>query len=58
MKNDRFRINGTIHEEGKEYLIKRPWHSGVDVINWEPDNSIGWNTMMQRLKNVKVSFNQ
>ena len=58
LKNDRFRINGTIHEEGKEYLIKRPWHSGVDVINWEPDNSIGWNTMMQRLKNVKVSFNQ
>lgn len=55
LKNDRFRINGTIHEQGKEYLIKRPWHSGVDVINWEPDNSISFKTMIKRIKNVTLS---
>jgi len=55
LRNDRFKINGTIHEEGKEYLIKRPWHSGVDVINWEPENSIRFKDMMKRIKNVEIS---
>ena len=37
-----FSINGTIHEGGREYLVKRGFFSGVDVINQNKDNRVGF----------------
>ena len=53
LENDLFRIGGTIHEEGKEYLIKRGSFSGVDIVNQNPDNRISFKDMMNRIKRIK-----
>lgn len=50
--NDVFKINGTIHENGKEYLVKRGFFSGVDVINQSRDNRVGFKDMLKRIKRV------
>jgi hypothetical protein len=52
LENDVFRINGTIKEDGKEYLVKRGGLGGVDVVNQNPDNRIGFKDMLKRLKRV------
>jgi hypothetical protein len=52
LENDVFRINGTIKEDGKEYLVKRGGLAGVDVVNQNPDNRIGFKDMLKRLKRV------
>ena len=55
LKNDVFRINGTIHEDGKEYLVKRGLFSGVNVVNQNPDNRVSFKDMIKRLKRVTAS---
>jgi len=55
LENDVFRINGTIKEEGKEYLVKRGFISGVNVINQNPDNRVSFKDMVKRLKRVSSS---
>ncbi|MBP2677079.1 MAG: hypothetical protein H6Q82_144, partial [Deltaproteobacteria bacterium] len=40
LKNDVFTVRGLIHEDGVEYLVKRSFFSGIDVINGNPDNRI------------------
>lgn len=55
LENDVFKINGTIHEDGKEYLIKRGLFSGVNVINQNPDNRVSFKDMLKRLKRVTSS---
>ncbi len=55
LTNDVFRINGTIKEEGREYLVKRGFISGVNVINQNPDNSVSFKDMLKRLKRVGSS---
>jgi hypothetical protein len=52
LENDVFRINGTIKEGGTEYLVKRGFISGVNVINQNPDNRVSFKDMIKRLKRV------
>ena len=52
LENDVFRINGTIREAGKEYLVKRGGFSGVDIVNQNPDNQIRFKDMLKRIKRV------
>jgi hypothetical protein len=52
LKNDIFRINGTIKESGKEYLVRRGALWGVDVINQSTDNRTSFRDMAKRIKRV------
>jgi len=52
LKNDVFTVRGTIHEDGVEYLVKRPLFGGINVINRNPDNRIGFSDMVERAKRV------
>ncbi len=55
LENDVFRIHGTIQEDGKEYLVKRGFFSGVDVINQSRDNRVGFKDMLKRIKRISSS---
>jgi hypothetical protein len=55
LENDVFRINGTIKEGGKEYLVKRGGFSGVNVVNQNPDNPIRFKDMVKTIKRVTSS---
>jgi hypothetical protein len=55
LENDIFRINGTIKEGGKEYLVRRGALWGVDVINQSPDNRISFKDMVKRIKRITES---
>jgi len=52
LKNDVFTVRGTIHEDGVEYLVKRPLFGGINVVNRNPDNRIGFSDMVERAKRV------
>ncbi len=52
LENDVFRVNGTIREGGKEYIIKRGSFSGVDIVNQNPDNRASFKDMVKRIKRV------
>jgi len=52
LKNDVFTVRGLIHEDGVEYLVKRRFFTGIDVINRNPDNRIGFSDMVERAKRV------
>jgi len=52
LANDVFRVNGTITEDGKEYLIKKSGFSGVDVVNLNPNNRISFKDMVKRIKRI------
>lgn len=53
LKNDVFRVRGLIHEDGVEYLVKRPLLMGINVINRNPDNLISFSDMLERLQRVQ-----
>lgn len=53
LKNDVFRVRGLIHEDGVEYLVKRPLFMGINVINRNPDNRISFSDMLERLQRVQ-----
>jgi len=55
LENDVFRIHGTIREDGKEYLVKRGFFSGVDVINQSRDNRVGFKDMLKRIQRITSS---
>jgi hypothetical protein len=55
LKNDTFTIDGTIRENGAEYLVKRPRLFGISVINRMPGKSIGFKDMMSRLQRIGQS---
>jgi hypothetical protein len=57
LKNDTFTLNGTIHEKGLEYLVKRPALFGIDVINRMPETRISFKDMMSRLERIGQSDN-
>ena len=50
LKNDVFKINGTIMEQGREYLMKGSVFAGVNIINQNPDNRIRFKDMVKRIK--------
>ncbi|HME45138.1 MAG TPA: hypothetical protein VKF36_18740 [Syntrophorhabdales bacterium] len=52
LENDTFSIRGKIHEEGKEYLVRRGWLRGIDVIIQNPDNSISFGDMEERIGRI------
>ncbi|HSM00119.1 MAG TPA: hypothetical protein VK944_08350, partial [Candidatus Limnocylindria bacterium] len=52
LKNDVFTVRGSIHEDGVEYLVKRRLFGGINVINRNPDNRIGFSDMVERAKRV------
>ncbi|HEX9850682.1 hypothetical protein [Candidatus Deferrimicrobium sp.] len=52
LKNDVFTVRGLIHEDGVEYLVKRRFLTGIDVVNGNPDNRIGFSDMLERAKRV------
>jgi len=55
LRNDTFTLNGTIHEGGVEYLVKKPALFGINVVNREPDKVISFKEMTGRLKRVGQS---
>lgn len=56
LENDLFKINGTIEENGREYLVKKGGFSGVDVIIGTPgSNTISFKDMVKRIKRVTAS---
>jgi hypothetical protein len=57
LRNDTFTLNGTIHEGGVEYLVKRSPLFGISVVNRLPRNVIGFKEMMSRLKRIGQSEN-
>jgi len=52
LKNDVFTMRGKIHEGGNEYLVKRGFVRGVDVVNQNPDNKISFKDMQERLTRI------
>jgi len=52
LKNDIFTVRGLIHQDGVEYLVRRRFFTGIDVINGNPDNRIGFSDMLDRAKRV------
>jgi len=52
LKNDVFTVRGLIHEDGVEYLVKRRFFSGINVINGNPDNRVGFSDMLERARRV------
>jgi hypothetical protein len=55
LRNDTFTLNGTIHDGGIEYLVKKPALFGISVVNREPNKSISFKEMTSRLKRVGQS---
>ncbi len=52
LKNDKFKVNGTIIEGDKEYLVRRGLFRGVDVINQNRNNVISFRDMEERVKRI------
>jgi len=55
LHNDTFTLNGTIHEGGVEYLVKKPALFGINVINRMPEKLISFKEMAGRLRRVGQS---
>ncbi len=52
LENDVFIVRGKIHDGSTEYLVKRGFLRGVDVVNQNPDNKISFKDMEERLKRI------
>jgi hypothetical protein len=52
LRGDVFRLNGTIHDGGREYIVRRGLIFGVDVVNHNPDNRISFRDMQERIARV------
>jgi hypothetical protein len=48
LKNDVFIVRGLVQEDGVEYLVKRRFFGGINVINANPDNRIGFSDLVAR----------
>ena len=55
LRNDVFQVKGLIKEGGKEYLVRKPAFSGINVVNSNPDNRISFSDMRERLKRITSS---
>ncbi len=55
LRNDTFTLNGTIRENGVEYLVKKPALFGISVVNRMPDKVISFKEMTSRLRRVGQS---
>jgi hypothetical protein len=52
LENDNFNIRGKIIEGGKEYLIRRAFLRGIDVVNRDPMNMVSFKDMQERISRV------
>lgn len=52
LENDMFMINGTIQEDGAEYIVKRSGLSGINIVNQIPDNRIHFKDMVKRIQRI------
>ena len=52
LENDTFSVRGKIREGGKEYLVRRGWPRGIDVIIQNPDNSVNFGDMEERIGRI------
>ncbi len=52
LENDNFNIRGKIVEGGKEYLIRRAFLRGIDVVNRDPQNMVSFKDMQERIGRV------
>lgn len=52
LENDNFNIRGKIREGGKEYLIRRAFLRGIDVVNMDPENVVSFKDMQERISRV------
>ncbi|MDI9570736.1 MAG: hypothetical protein QM278_08440 [Pseudomonadota bacterium] len=55
LADDIFSLRGLVHEGGTEYLVRRAWLRGIDIINQNPDNSIGFKDMAERVGRIRQS---
>jgi AsmA family len=55
LRNDVFTLNGTIHEGGVEYLVKKPALFGINVINRMPEKLVSFKEMAGRLRRIAQS---
>ncbi len=52
LENDVFTLRGKIQEGGREYLIRKGFLRGIDVINQNPQNNISFRDMKGRINRV------
>jgi hypothetical protein len=45
-------LRGLIHDAGNEYLVRKAWLRGIDIINQNPDNSISFKDMAERVGRI------
>jgi hypothetical protein len=50
--NDQFTVNGTVIEGDTEYLVRRGFLRGVDVVNQNRNNAISFRDMEERLQRI------
>ncbi len=55
LKNDIFTMHGLITKGGTEYLVKRGFWGGVNVINQNPGGRIAFSDMLERLNRISKS---
>ena len=53
LKNGIFYLNGLYKERNREYIIKKVFLVGINVINMNKNNRIPWDDMLDRIKRVK-----
>ena len=52
LKNDIFSLRGLIREGDKEYLVKKAWLRGINIVNRNPENSISFKDMAERVGRI------
>ena len=55
LKNDVFELHGLYRKGDREYLVKRGFFGGVNVINMNPKGKISFRDMLDRLKRIGKS---
>lgn len=55
LRNDVFTLQGLIKENGVEYLVRRAWPFGINIINRDPSRQISFKDMVGRLKRISAS---
>jgi hypothetical protein len=52
LENDKLSVRGKIHSGGTEYLVRRAFLRGIDVVNQNPDNVISFKDMQERISRI------
>lgn len=54
LKNNMFYFHGLYKNGDKEYIIKKGFLTGIDVINMNRNNQISWQDMLERIERIKT----